>query len=90
MLEGGSARKQSYGALALTKGIVVHNRRKYDRLSHITEVRSAEHLDRRLAKREQSCFIRGWRLLSELSYCLHNAPIWVNAPTLSTPLCFVF
>src|SRR5688572_19541478 len=46
-------------------GIVVHNRRGDDRLSHITEARSASPSDRRLAKGEQRLLPRGWRLLSE-------------------------
>src|SRR5215216_5043402 len=53
-------------------GIVAHNRRGYGRLSHITEARSAWPSDRRRAKRQQRLFPRGWRLLSEPSYCRHN------------------
>src|SRR4029453_17612897 len=54
-------------------GIVAHNRRGYGRLSHITEARSAWPSDRRLTKRAQRLLPRGWRLLSEPSYCRHNA-----------------
>jgi hypothetical protein len=60
-------------------GVVAHNRWGYGRLSHITEARSTGRSDRRLAKGEQRLLPRGWRLLSESSYCLHNAPVSVNA-----------
>ena len=39
-------------------GIVTHNRRRYGRLSHITETRGAWRPDRRLTKREKSILTR--------------------------------
>src|SRR6266436_5723487 len=54
-------------------GIVAHNRRRYGRLSHITEARSAWRPDRRCAQREKLLLTKGYRLLSELSYCRHNS-----------------
>ena len=53
-------------------GIVAHNRRGYGRLSLITEAPSASSSDRKLAKRAQRLLPRGWRLLSEPSYCRHR------------------
>src|SRR5215217_7299037 len=71
--------RHSAACVSPITGIVAHNRRGYGRLSHITEARSAWPSDRRRAKRQQRLFPRGWRLLSEPSYCLHNGAKWVNA-----------
>ena len=57
----------------------MHNRRKYGRLSQITEAWNAWHPARRCGEREKRFLTEGEMVLSELSYCLHNAPMWVNA-----------
>jgi hypothetical protein len=67
-------------ALSPITGIVAHNRWRYGRLSHITEARSTECSDWRLAKGEQRVRPRGWRLLSESSYCLHNPSFRNQSP----------
>jgi len=59
MEEDTRTRKESYAVLSLIPRIVAHNRRRDDRLSHITEARSTWDPDRKLAKKEQVCLTRG-------------------------------